>query len=287
MRFTNLLVILCWMYVVPALAQQTLEIVTLKYRTAEQVIPIIQPLVDRDGSVTGMQNQLIIRTSPGNLADIRKVLDQVDAKPRQLLISVRQDVDLATARREAELSGRVEIGDNASISVPGSVRPKEGGSVEIGSGSTRVKGRVSARDIVTSDANTQRVQVLEGNVAFIRTGQSRPVPSRQVTNTPYGTQIVDSVQYQDYNTGFQVLPRVSGDNVTIEINPQREKPGRYPGTADVQSMSTVVTTRLGEWVEIGGGIESNSTQSSGMLSQRSQSGTERRAVLLKVEEIVR
>lgn len=271
-----------------ALAQQSvLEVITLKYRTVDQVMPLVQPFVDRDGSVGGMQNQLIVRTSPANLAEIRKILEQIDTRPRQLLITVRQDVDLASARREAELSGRVGIGDSAAIAVPGSGRRNDGLVVQGGSGNTFARGRIAAREVVASDANTQRVQVLEGNVAFIRVGQSVPVPSRQVVQTPYGTQMVESTQFRDFNTGFQVLPRVSGDTVTVEINPQRERPGRYPGTGNVQGVSTVVSAPLGEWMEIGGASEVGSVQSSGNLGQASSTGSERRAVLLMVQEIVR
>jgi hypothetical protein len=271
-----------------ALAQQSvLEVITLKYRTADQIIPLLEPFIDRNGSLSGMQNQLIVRTSPANLAELRKIIDQVDARPRQLLVTVRQDVDLATARREAELSGRVGIGDSAGIAVPGSRGRNEGLVVQGGSGNTFVRGRITARDVVASDANTQRVQVLEGNVAFIRIGQSVPVPSRQVVQTPYGTQVVESTQFRDLNTGFQVLPRVAGDIVTVEINPQRERPGRYPGTANVQGVSTVVSAPLGEWMEIGGTSATGSMQSSGNLGQRSDTGTERRSVLLMVQEIVR
>lgn len=271
-----------------ALAQQSvLEVITLRYRTVDQIIPLLEPFLDRSGSLSGMQNQLIVRTSPANLAELRRIIDQVDARPRQLLVTVRQDVDLATARRETDLSGRVGIGDSAGIAVPGSRGRNEGLVVQGGSGDTFVRGRIAARDVVASDANTQRVQVLEGNVAFIRTGQSVPVPSRQVVQTPYGTQVVESTQFRDLNTGFQVLPRVAGDTVTVEINPQRERPGRYPGTANVQGVSTVVSAPLGEWMEIGGTSSSGSMQSSGNLGQRSDTGTERRAILLMVQEIVR
>lgn len=271
-----------------ALAQQSvLEVITLRYRTADQIIPLLEPFLDRSGSLSGMQNQLIVRTSPANLAELRRIIDQVDARPRQLLVTVRQDVDLATARRETELSGRVGIGDSAGIAVPGSRGRNEGLVVQGGSGDTFVRGRIAARDVVASDANTQRVQVLEGNVAFIRIGQSVPVPSRQVVQTPYGTQVVESTQFRDLNTGFQVLPRVAGDTVTVEINPQRERPGRYPGTANVQGVSTVVSAPLGEWMEIGGTSSTGSMQSSGNLGQRSDTGTERRSILLMVQEIVR
>ena len=86
---------------------------------------------------------------------------------------------------------------------------------------------------------------------------------------------------------FQVLPRVAGDTVTVEINPQRDRAGRYPGAGNIQSVSTVVSAPLGEWMEIGGASESGSVQSSANLSRRSETGTERRSVLLMVQEVVR
>ena len=57
---------------VTAYAQNTvLEVVPLKYRTSEQIIPVLKPLLDKDGTLSGMQNQLIIRTSPANLAELK------------------------------------------------------------------------------------------------------------------------------------------------------------------------------------------------------------------------
>jgi hypothetical protein len=283
----RLLILALWLSAAAGFAQQgVLEVITLRYRTADQVIPLLQPFIDRDSSINGMQNQLIIRTSPANLAEIRKILEQVDGRPRQLLITVRQDVDLATARREAELSGHAAIG-NAEISVPGGRGRGDGLVVQGSSGSASLRGRISAREVNVSDANSQRVQVLEGNVAFIRIGQSVAVPSQQIIQTPNGTRIVQSSQFRDFNTGFQVLPRVSGDMATVEINPQREQPGRYPGSGNVQAMSTVVSAPLGEWMEIGGTVETGSIDSSGNLGQRNVASSERRSALLMVQEILR
>jgi len=74
----------------------------------------------------------------------------------------------------------------------------------------------------------QTLQLLEGNSAFVRTGQSAPVPQRQVLRTIVNGQIVerviDSVEYRDVMTGFYALPRLAGDRVTLEISPQRDSP---------------------------------------------------------------
>lgn len=103
-----------------ALSQTTvLEVLPLRYRTAPEVIPIIQPMLARDGSVSGLQGQLIVRV-----------------------------------------------------------------------------------------------------------GQSVPVHERQVRrvviNGQVVEQVVDATQYRDVTTGFYVLPRLSGDRVTLDVSPQRE-----------------------------------------------------------------
>ncbi len=57
-----------------ASAQTTVEIIPLNYRSSEQVIPVIQPLLGRESSVSGFQNQLVIRATATELAEIRRLL---------------------------------------------------------------------------------------------------------------------------------------------------------------------------------------------------------------------
>lgn len=124
----------------------------------------------------------------------------------------------------------------------------------------------------------------DGMPAFISTGQSQPQPTRNVTRAPDGALIVtDSVSYRDVSTGFEVVPRVSGERVFLDINPRRETPGPG-GTLNVQRMSTSASARLGEWFEIGGLAISSNTQSSGILSSSNAQRQENRRVWVKVEE---
>lgn len=71
------------------LADYPVEIIELKGRSVQEMLPVIRPFISSDGAVTGMNNQLILRTSPESLRDIRAILDRVDTPPRLLLISVR------------------------------------------------------------------------------------------------------------------------------------------------------------------------------------------------------
>lgn len=280
--------LLCFALPPAASAQSTVEVLLLKYRKSEQVIPVIQPLLGRDSSITGFQNQLVIRATPAELAQIKRVLADIDTMPKRLLITVRQDADLDRARREAELSGSIG-NDNARITVPGS-GSRSGGNVTLSDGDDRLRGRVVDSQRSTSSSISQSIQVLEGYSAFIRVGESRPVRSRQVVRTVVNGQIVDRVvegtDYRDATTGFSVVPRVQGNRVTLDIDPQREtfEDGRR-GTVNVQRVVATVSGRLGEWMDLGGVNESRSDNQSVLLGRSSTSSSERRGVQVKVEEL--
>ena len=267
-----------------ASAQQTLEVITLKYRSAEQVIPILNPLLAPGGTLSGMQYNLVIRTTPQNLAELRKVLETVDAMPRRLMISVRQDSAGSDNTSQAEISGSIGT-DKGRVTVPG--KPNgPGATVVIRRGDDAVGARVLSSQSAATDRNVQTVQVLEGSEAVIRVGQSVPVRSRSVIQTPQGTQISESVEYRDADTGFRVRPRVSGDRVTLEIGSRRDSVAD-PNTEsfNTQRVETVVSGKLGEWIEIGGVGQSRVQSDNAILSRRTGTVTDDRKIYLKVEEI--
>ena len=275
-----------------AFAQSTsLEIITLKNRTAEQLIPVLKPLLDKSGTLSGMQNQLIVRTTAANLADIKRVLETLDAAPRRLMITVRQDATVDRDRTQADVSGRLSTG-GASIGVPGGgVR---GGTVEVQRGGDVLRGRIDSTRSLDADRNTQSLQVLEGSSAFIRAGQSVPVQQPQVVRTVVNGRVVDrvnnAVEYRDITSGFYVLPRLAGDRVTLEINPQRDTPARPeqnlpPGSVNVQQASTTVSGRLGEWIEVGGVVQGVASQQTTILGSTRELSSDNRRILLKVEEL--
>ncbi len=278
------------LFVTGAAGSQTtvLEVIPLRYRTAQEVIPIIQPMLSREGSVSGLQGQLIVRTTPANLEEVKRILASVDTAPRQLLITVRQDADIDRSRSRAEVSGSVG-GEHGRVTIPGNRDPR-GGNVVIREGDDRLRVHVAEGRGVESDRNTQSVRVLEGREAFVGTGQSVPVRERQVrrvlVNGQWMEQVVDSTQYRDVTTGFYVLPRIAGDRVMLDVSPQRESLSRQnPGGVNVQSVVTTVSGRLGEWMEIGGVSQDSSGQQTVLLGRSTTAVRDSRRVLVKVEEV--
>lgn len=269
-----------------AAAQTTVEVIPLKYRQADQVIPVIQQLLSRDASVSNFQNQLVIRATPAELAQVKSVLASLDTPPRRLLITVRQNADATGSRREAEVSGSIGS-DQARVTVPGS-GSREGGNVVLRDGDDRLRARVVDSQQSGSERIAQTVQVLEGYSAFIRVGESRPVRNRQVVRTMVNGQLVDrvieSTDYVEVATGFNVRPRLQGDRITLDIDPQRETfNDQRRGAVNVQRVVTTVSGRLGEWMDLGGISEERNDDRSGILSTNSTRSNDRRGVQVKVE----
>src|SRR5260370_14002793 len=108
-------------------AQYALEIIPLKYRTVEQVLPTLRPLLEPGGTLTGQANQLMVRASPGNLADIRRALDAIDRPLRRLQISVRFDDALEASSQGIEASGRIgNRGSRVELQAQQSSSPADG-----------------------------------------------------------------------------------------------------------------------------------------------------------------
>lgn len=212
-------------------AQQALEIIPLRHRTAEQVLPALQPLLEPGGTLSGMRGQLFLRASPGNAAEIKRALAAIDQPLRRLVISVRLDESLERERRDIGVSGTVS-GSGARIGVTAEQSHRTS------------EGRVD-----------QRVQVLEGGRAFIATGQSRPVL------------IEGTTALRDVTSGFEVVPRIAGGLVSLEVAQQRPTQGPV----------TTVTARLGEWVELGAVAQT--------MTATGRREAQARRVWLKVEEL--
>lgn len=264
-------------------AQQQLEIINLKSRTADQVLPQLRPFVEPGGTISGMNNQVFIRASEANRRQIRELLGAIDRPPRRLVISVRQDTDRTAMAGGGEVSGRVGAG-GARIE---SRRTVIGGAgVEVRRGDDVVRGQVYDSRSAGAERIAQQVQVVEGGKAFIHVGTSVPVPLRQVVLSPAGAIVSETTVYRDLGTGFYAEPQLAGDRVTLTISPTHDTPGAYgPGSANIQRLSTTVSARLGEWMDLGSTVEERSGEEAGTLRYSSRGVSAGRRVQLKVEEL--
>ena len=223
----------------PGSGQQALEIIPLRHRTVEQVLPVLRPLLEPGATLTGQRGQLIVRTSPDNLAHLRQALAAIDRPLRRLQISVRFEEAANSVDREIGAGGRM---GHRGTGIDVYARDAQG------TGAERVD---------------QRIQVLEGGRARIMTGQTTPLPGG-VWETA---------------TGFEAVPRLSGDTVLLDIAPQKQSLDAQ------QSMATTVSARLGEWFEVGAVVSQAVREERGLASRSRSASAASERIWLKVEEL--
>jgi hypothetical protein len=254
------LLLACVTFVTGAWAQG-LEIINLRHRTAEQLLPQVRPLVEPGGALAGTGDKLFLRASPRNQAEIRQVIEALDRPLRRLMITVRHG-----GQKEG-----AEAGASASI--------------RLAPGDSRIRGTLGERRTSSREDIAQQVQTVEGGRAYISVGQSIALPLRQVVQTPAGLVVSDTLVWRDIATGFHAAPRLAGDRVMLDISPTHDTPGSMPGSANVQHLTTTVSGRLGEWIALGGSAQQASGDSAGTLHYGTRSGRDDRQVWLKVEEL--
>ena len=261
-----------------------LEVIPLQNRMVDDVIPIIRPLVAPGGTITGMNNQLIVKTTPSNLAEIKQILSRIDHAPRKLMITVKQNIDGNSHLREDSLTGEY-VSDNVQINT-GHDHSNEGLSISAGDKNSNVRYRTLNSTARADDRNTFKVQALEGRPAFINQGQSIPVDSSTAYVTKHGVVVNQSTDYYETRSGFYVLPRLNGNQVTLlaATDLSSVQTGSHP-TVNVQGVETTVTGRLGQWMELGGIDQSFNHGTRQNFSSSSVRGQELSTVLIKVDEI--
>lgn len=272
-RVSRALLVLAWTIAAcltaATVVAQSLEVVELKHRRADEVIPVLQPLLEPGGAITGQDYKLFVRTSKANLAQLRSVLAQIDMQARQLTVSVRQDARRDLEREGASVSGTVRAG-NGAVAVNERARDRSGVTVR-GTDSTRR----------TQGESVSSVQVIEGNAAFIATGSSIPIVTAVAGGGGRRPWAATSLDYRNLSSGFMVTPRVNGEQVVLDIEQRSEQ--LNGGRIETQQLTTQIGGRLGEWIELGGISESSSSTRSGILERQYTTSSDARSLWVRVE----
>jgi Bacterial type II and III secretion system protein len=274
-RILLLTVVLALQGAAGAALAQSLETIQLRFRAAEDILPILQPLVPPGAALSGMGDLLLVRADAATVQQLRAVVATLDRAPRQLLITVGQATNARGGGTAVRGSGTVGSGD-VQVGVNRPPQADTGVSVAVRSG--------TASDGMR---NVSSVRALEGHESFIAVGQSRPFTSTTVTQEgifpPVVTQTTD---FRDVQSGFYATPRVNGERVTLEISPrqQRVTDGRQP-TVSTASVVTTVSGRLGEWIQIGGSAAGDDSSERGLGTWGTRSDSTQYSAWVKVDEV--
>ena len=252
---------------------QGMQVIELRYRLAEHVLPTLQPLVEPGGVITGKDNVLFVRTSAANYEQIRQAVALLDRAAREVLITVGQgsiaDANADAVRAEASIgSGSTQVGINRP---PGE--------------QTGIAVQAGAREQRTDLRTLASVRTQEGQETLISRGQSVPFTTTEVA--PYGqpSTVRQTTTYRNVSSGFYATVRLSGERVTIDIAPRQQRLSASGTTVHTSAVHTTVSGRLGEWIPVGGVTETAAFSSGSLLTEGSAVVESGYRTWLKVDEI--
>ena len=258
MKFSILFILLLAALFVGGVQAETddkipIEIIELQHRSADELLPLVEPLLGPRDGLTGTGYRLIVRTSPGRLRQIRELVEALDRPPRELRLSVRvsdaSDRDhhgLDPAREHEEADGRV------------------------------VRRYTTAR----REAE-QWVRVQEGQQAHIREGEVIPMAGVAVLR-PDGT-LIGGIDYRTLDRGFVVTPAITPDDrVRLHIAQiaEREGPG---GRIETQVLETVTTVDPGDWVDLGGTVGQDRRDDQRIIGTRRTRDRDEKTVQIRID----
>ncbi len=244
-------------------ADTVMKVYSLQHRAAEEIQDMLSPLLNADERLIGRLNTLIIKATAQRQKDIQTIIQQLDTPLHNLQITVMQSTHLSADQLNAQASVWVNANNRAT---------------------GHVDGHFADTRRLTSQKNTQLIRTLEGRPAIIKTGSLHPVQSVEFTASPYGESIRTSTEHIEATTGFRVIPRLSGNKVTLEISPWSGNILRN-NTLAISSAHTTLQARLGEWVEIGSSGENSDQLDRGALKYRRSTTEKTLKILLKIDKI--
>ena len=81
---------------------ESIATIELQNRPADEIIPLVKPMLGPGDAITGQGFQLFLRAPPDTQAQVKQMIGALDVAPKMLLISVFQgsDRDLRALRVE-------------------------------------------------------------------------------------------------------------------------------------------------------------------------------------------
>ncbi len=285
MRFAAVAVmLLIATHPIAASAADEIHVIVLKHRTAQELIPVIRPLLGPADAVSAMDYRLLVRTSPTRLADVERVVQQLDVAQRNLTLTVRQGSQAENRGAAQGLSGEVDVGRDARVTLPRGATDDRGAVIEHQSGDARLRYQTRTERGRASDNRTQTLRVQNGKPAYIRLGQSVPHVKRIIALSGRQLAVAQGVEYQNVVTGFEVLPRVQGERVQLDITPRLSSlADPASGLANFQELRTTVMVRPGEWIDLGAISGAGENVRRAIVESATAGSAEQRSVWIKVE----
>jgi type II secretory pathway component GspD/PulD (secretin) len=246
-------------------------VIKVNYRSASEILPQVQDLLTPEGkaSVDTRTNSLIVVDTKESLTKIQAFVASMDTPAEQVKVRFRFQEQGVSTNRNVGASGTVS-GEHGSVSI----------------GRDRREGvHVRAQDrVVNRRGNTESfISVMSGSSAYLWVGKDVPYTEQWVYYTHHYAHVVETVNFQRIETGFEVLPIVAGNTVQIQIIPRISSLERGGQVVRFTEAATTLSVPKGQWVTIGGTSEQSNEVFRDILSYGSSSTNSTLSLSLMVE----
>ena len=259
------------------------HVIPLRHRLAEDVVPVLRPLLAPGESVNSMDNRLIVRATPATLALIEKTLSEIDTVRRNLRISVRHTGQTESTQGNFEASGQAQTGNTRIIVSNGN---RERGAISIGGTgpNSGLQVRTERHSIRSHGKSAQNLTVMDGGRAFLRVGESIPDVQQFLVWVGNRPAFVTGVHYRDVTTGFEVEPRIVGERIILRVSPRLAfRADHGVQTVNFEELHTQLSVRPGEWVDVGGFVGNAHELNRRILGSRQRTASDSSGFLIRVD----
>ncbi len=247
--------------------ESIIEVIPLYNRPATEIQPLLTPMLDSTDRVIADGSNLIVRTTPVRLNEIKNFINNLDTRVNNVIITVIQSRH--TTADELNAAARVKL--NIPID-------------DLSKSSGAITGQYDQTQNQSANESTHTIRTSEGNTAYIKAGNAYPIQNVQIYNSGYGYPAVSSsIQFIDATTGIAVTPRLAGQQVLLDVSPWSDK-ANARGQIETQAAQSTLKINLGEWVELGGIDETSQRSTNGNLANNRQTSESRLRILVKVDK---
>ncbi|MDD2762106.1 MAG: hypothetical protein PHH11_17660, partial [Methylomonas sp.] len=140
----------------------TMAVIDLQNRSVSEIQPLLAPLLEGEEAVGGDGYTLIIKAGPARRQELRALVQKLDGRLRNLVISVLQSSHQTAEQLNAEAA------------------------VAVSPNRIRMQGMAGDTRDFDSRRTAQQLRTLEGQAAHIQAGQIRPVENVTIQGYGYG-----------------------------------------------------------------------------------------------------
>ncbi len=246
--------------------ETVIDIIPVYNRPASELQPLLSPLLETSEQIIANGNNLIVKATPIRLEELKKLIKKLDIRLKNLSITVIQSRTKTAQALNASANFKLNKAlDKSNLN-------------------GHTQGLFAQTEGFKNSDSTQVIKTLEGRSAYIKTGTNHPIQNINIYDPGYGYPTISTnTEFIETSTGFLVTPRLTGDQVTLNITPWSDKMNNM-GIIETHGANTTLRINLGEWVEIGGVTESNQISSNKSLSHSYSTANKKMRIIIKVDK---